>query len=475
MPDFLSQHSVMDRFPALLADLRSTFNKKILGGLTASADVRLKKTLEHYVGEVQRVKGPMSSELEILSLTYDSMVRWLKRKMVTETFVSEVDPDTLFASLKRPVEPVEPVRSYVQQKDVLQPQEDVVKYREVEYNLVMNSKDRDWLGNTTQNRYNFNIQFNTNFKGQGTGYQANIQTRLRNIVRIEFIKAILPVESFEILINPSSAVYYPFYSVLAMPSINILADEMQGNNFGTSNAIDKSLAVCQYDSTWRPDHFSNQPDNRGYALFIPKFMKAQRVYAPAPLANLQTLSFRIQDNQDNLLSQLSDSLSISTIAFGNTLTGSVFATNAYFFIKTSIWFPTWAFSNLDKIIIQGLGFISAQQPAGGVNLVQWLQSSTGHVIVGTAYNNGATVAEGNNAAGYCNWIIIQNQRKDPESGDTSIKMFTNSSFDEAQLAADILNYPQQGGLLNLSRQVQLTVRVVTREYDLATNIRPDNV
>jgi hypothetical protein len=260
-----------------------------------------------------------------------------------------------------------------------------------------------------------------------------------------------------------------------MPSINILADEVQGNNFGTSNAVDKSLAVCQYDSTWRPDHFSEQSQNRGYALFIPKFMKAQRVYAPAPLANLQTLSFRIQDNQDNLLSQASDSLAISKIVFGNSITGSSFASNAYFFIKTSVWFPIWAFSKLDKIIIQGLGFISAQQPAGGVNLTEWLQRSTGHMIIGTAYGD-TSIADGNNGAGYCNWLIIQNQREDPQNGGVAIKTFTDSNGAEQQLVADLLNYPQQqGGLLNLSRQVQLTVRVVTREYDLASNIRPDNV
>jgi hypothetical protein len=33
---------------------------------------------------------------------------------------------------------------------------------------------------------------------------------------------------------------------------------------------------------------------------------------------------------------------------------------------------------------------------------------------------------------------------------------------------------QYGGVLNLSRQVQIVLRVICRELDPATNIRPDN-
>ena len=47
----------MDRFQDMLTDLRSTFTKKIPGGITDAADTRLQKTLRHYIGEVERVKG----------------------------------------------------------------------------------------------------------------------------------------------------------------------------------------------------------------------------------------------------------------------------------------------------------------------------------------------------------------------------------------------------------------------------------
>jgi hypothetical protein len=418
------------------------------------------------------------------------MAKWYRKNLApTEKFESEVDPETLFANLKsggekekepeaapftfpelqKPLPRVAPA-PYVQQKDVLQPQENVVKYREAEYNLVMNSKDRDWLNApTTHNRYNFTIQFNTNYKPQGFGLTANIQARLRNIIRIEFVKAILPVEG----LDSTGA----FYSVLAMPSINVLADEFQGNNYGTNNTIDKSLAICQYDSTWRPDHYAKSAANRGYALFIPKFMKAQRVYTPTPLANLQTLSFRLQDTQDGLLSTTPDSAVLATVVFGSSLTGtSAYLTENYVFIRTKDWFSKWNFSQQDKLLIQGLGFMSAAQPAGGEALVTWLQGVAGHTIVGCAYDiSEGTVADGANTVGYANWIILQNRIMDPQTGSTGLDYFTGSATAEEQLAADLIHYPQVGAVLNLSRQVQLTVRIITREYDLGTNIRPDNV
>lgn len=483
----------------MLADLRSTFTKKIPGGLTDAADARLQKTLRHYVGEVDRVKG---SAMDTLSLTYESMAKWYKKNLTTTTekFESEVDPDTLFASLKTSVLPTgntgntgpkaAPFEApelqkiaelprvvptpYVQQKDVLQPQENVVKYRESEYNLVMNSKDRDWASAVTpQNRYNFTIQFNTNYKPQGFGINANIQTRLRNIIRIEFVKAILPVENLDATVPPTGC-----YSVLAMPSINVVADEFQGNNYGTNNAIDKSLAICQYDSTWRPDHYAGSTASRGFTLFIPKFMKAQRVYTPTPLANLQTLTFRIQDTQNNLLSTIPDSAALASIAIGNTLTGPSTYTDtsgSYIFIRTEVWFPHWSFSSLDKIIIQGNSFISGSQPAGSAAFVTWLQDSAGHSVVACAYDASGSVTDGYNGVGYSNWIIIQNRYVNPQSGSTGLDYFTGSRAGDVQLGADLLHYPQEGAVLNLSRQVQLTVRIITREYDIGSNVRPDNV
>jgi len=506
----------MDRPDLLLADLRNTFQQKIPGGLTETADARLNRTLQHYLKQAT----PSVAPRDILRLTYDSMAGWFRRNqdqlaavqtkvdVIEEKFESEVNSATLFASLKAnkvlqqpvafksqdletiapvAVQPVAVQPVAVQQKDIITPQQDVVKYREVEYNLVMNSTDRDWLQNTQQNRYNFVIQFNTISKPQGTGYQPHVQQRLRNISRIEFVKAILPVEGLSVIIPrecSGATVTNPFSSVLGLPSINVLVDELQGNNVGTNNSIDNALAVCQYDATWRSEyaHSATQPLGRGYALFIPKFMKAQRIYTPAPLANLQTLSFRIEDPEHHLLSEVPDAALLGTIAFSSDVTGSCYSDTSgeYIFLNTKSWFSIWTFNQLDRIALKGLTFTSATQPAGSKALLDWLQGSAGHVIVGVAYgSSGLTVTDGANDAGYANWIIIRNRFVDPtSSGSNALNYFTGSSASDAEMAADLATYPasyQTGGMLNLSRQVQITLRIITRELDLVANVRADNV
>jgi len=508
-----------------LTDLRQQLNRRVPGGLTSDADARLQRTLKHFTSEVTRVRG-VAAPQEILRLSYDSMVKWLRQ---APTFTSEVDPETLFASIKpsplgqpdlSPLE-TQPLRStplieisevenpllskqgepslfykqsdnallskqgepmVTQQSDVLQPHEDTIKYREAEYNLMINSKDRHWLADQAspenKNRYNFTVQFNTNFKNAGFGIQPTIQNRLRNIVRLEFIKAVLPVESLDVVILQEGAVPTAtsgFSSVLGLPSVNVLVDEVEGNTYGTRNTIDRSLAVCQYDSVWRSDYqttnlVSGSPLNRGYTLFFPKFMKAQRVYTPAPLSNLQTLTFRLQNPEDELLSKLPDSSPLATIGDGTAITGSAFyTTNKYIYLRSSIWFPAASYSVLDKVLVQGFSILT---PPDGLEFTTWLQDPAGHSVVGIAYSTVApasnTVLDGANIAGYANWIIIQNRMSDPKDGVTTVNTFAALSGLEA--------FPINGaGFLNLSRQVQLYLRVITREYDLITNVRSDNV
>ena len=262
----------------MLASLRQTFMARLPQGLTDSADIRLQRTLQHYIKEVIRVQGTMN-EQEILRETYGSMSQWFRRN--TEHLVPEM------VSAKST-----PITSHmVQPKDFLQKQEDVVKYRETEYNLVINSKDRDWVNGKGQNRYNFSVQLGGT-RPQGTQLQTTITNMFRNITRIEFIKTVIPVEGLDLVTlqtcDPSSspavgAFDQGFYSALALPYVQVMMDEIVGNNYGTNDTIDRSLAICQYDAAWRSECVSTGTlTNRGYTLFFPKFMKAQRVYAPAP-------------------------------------------------------------------------------------------------------------------------------------------------------------------------------------------------
>ena len=515
-------------YQRMLASLRTAFQQRIPGGLTGAADVRLQRTLNHYIKEVIQAHGTID-EQETLRATYDSMAKWYRRNTAqiavqdptvdmapftrTEPILQteEENPIALFDRLRtaqqmtaatptafttnipelKPVETsvrVAAEKFRIQAKDLVTPMEDVVKYREVENNLILNSRDRNWLLNTKENRYNFSVVLDSASREQGTGAQVTIRNRFRNIVRVEFVKAILPVESLDTVVpryccdgttTSDAAPTNAFYSVLALPYVNVTLDEMTANNFGTKNSVDQSLAICQYDSTWRTDQLNHHREtNRGYTLFFPKFMKAQRVYAPTPLASFQRLSFQVLDPEDHVLSKTPDAAMISRILFGSDVSGSCYAdpSGEYLFVQLKEWVPAWTFSQLDKVLFAGL--TATDSTAATCALLDWLQRDEGHIAIGMSHiNDDGTVTDGANACGYANLLVIRNRFADPSTGACGLDYFSGSAEDDATLAAAVADFPedyQKGGVLNLSRQVQLVLRVVTREMDSATNIRPDN-
>ena len=480
----------------MLDSLRDTLNQKLPSGLTPAADSRLQRVLRHFTQEVQRVRGSVD-EKEVLRATYDSMVAWF-RSHKSQLGVEQPKTQTAFEAL--PVNPelaailqqmregpkpspvhqeelaiVEPSLErprIFQQMDLLPRQDAIVKYREVENNLILNSKDRDWLHSTSENRYNFSVQLDAASRPQGTGLQAVIQNRFRNIVRIEFVKAVLPVEGLDVVITKDCTVEpdayiadKSFYSALALPYINLMLEEYQSNNYGTDSTIDKSFAVMQYDATWRSDNYHSRTNtNRGYTLFFPKFMKAQRTYAPTPLASLQKLSFRLQNPENQLMSKNPDAVMLESIIFSSTLAenatcyrDTVTFADAYIFLETTELFPLWSFSQIDRILIAGL-------TDGSPGLQTWLQDPAGHIVVGTAYGGVSGITDGWNACGYAKYIIIRNRFTDPK-----VSCAREPFTDEPGPVTTT------GGVLNLSRQVQLFLRVITRELDPTTNVRPDNI
>ena len=112
---------------------------------------------------------------------------------------------------------------------------------------------------------------------------------------------------------------------------------------------------------------------------------------------------------------------------------------------------------------------------------RWLERDRGHVVIGFAHtvdDSGlpVVVADNANESGYANWLIIRNNFDAPVSGTASRYLFAGSAVAEEAFADNLITYAgQSGGLINLSRQVQLFLRIVCRDMDSATNIRPDNV
>lgn len=401
-------------------------------------------------------------------------------------------------------------------QDVIIKEQPSINYRETEQNLILYSYDRNWLENTTENRYDFTVNFDTQSLQDGFRYAASVDRRYRNIVRIELVKAIIAAESLENIVlqlgpnsDPSEntlASTDTTYQVspLSFPYINISLQEFDGNNSGTDENLNRTFANLQYDAQWHTDILHQNPPGsettalrqtttRGFLAMIPKYMKCQRVFYPTPLATLSKMSIRLTRPNGQLLSSLPDQLSINNV-FANTeplfrIDASKFGnqipavpvtgrTVTYLFIQTP-YFPRSAFSQGDRIQLRGLLYDRAVLNSylfnadGLRNLESWLNRDEGHIIVGLGNNgpNGIGIyQDGPNKIGYANFIIIQSKFVN-QDGAIYYESVGNAN-DIAGANTHFCSGPKK--LINMSRQTTIIFRVITRDLDSMTNIRPDN-
>ena len=390
------------------------------------------------------------------------------------------------------------------QQDTIIPQDDILSYKENEYNLVIYSADRDWYNNQRENRYNFSVTFNPANNGQGFKFSPSANMRFHNIVRIEMVKALLPAEAIDtVLANNSSATSIstkPYAeTVLSFPTIALHIDELESNVYGTDDTLDRAFATLQYDAQWSgssssaltfPSTTVASVPNTGYFAMIPKFLKCQRIYYPTPLATLTKMTIQLQRPNGDLLNTALDSLDIQRIFASNTLPAgfgagaSKYASvtdgtySAYYFIQTKTFFNAFNFVSGDLINIQGINtdLISGSGTAKS-DWANYLQSSSGLTIVQVGFlASGTTVTDTPNNANYCNLIVLQNRFVDPTTGTVAVNPFggsgaLNNTFESALATVSNLTGAR---LINMSKQVQLTFRVITRDMDSGTRIRPNN-
>lgn len=364
-------------------------------------------------------------------------------------------------------------------------QEDVVKYKENEINLFINSGDRDWLTNRNENRYNFTINFNTvNTTGNKT-FSPSIKERFKNIVRMELVKTILSSESLDVtvrqvtsgqsIVSDSSRIL----NVLSYPYIMIRISEWSSNGYGTNESIDNTFGIVQYDQSWKSDASAS---NFGYISMTPRYLKAQRIYQPTPLATLQKLTIQVERPDGNPLTTMLDTLDIKNIYLSDSITGSNYATTAvgpnstnnYIVIRTQKYFSRFFVSEGDRIQIRG--YSSQVQSTAQADFDNYINSSEGNIVVGIGYSNTQDITDGYNGAGYSNCIIIRSRFVDPSTGLVDRNYFGGSTGVEQTVQSNLLTQPTISGaaLLNSNRQSHFVLRLITREMDAASNLRPDN-
>jgi hypothetical protein len=396
-------------------------------------------------------------------------------------------------TIAEPIAQIAPMPRGPLPQDFLIKQDDIINYKETEYNLVLYSADRDWLNNSKENRYNFSVIFDPANNKHGFSINAATNKKFKNISRIELVKAILPSEGLENLVTVTSATPTINYStlskinVLQYPYILVRIPELDTNNYGTDNNIDNSFAILQYDANWYTDT-TNLTD--GYLGMIPKFMKCQKIYQPTPLATLTRLSIELQQPNGTLLSDSLDTLVIQNIYGSSNVDVAVYNGNyrlaidantssRYYIIRTTTYFNQWLFQKGNRIQIKGLDAsqITGGATQAGTNFLQYLMQDGGLLIVGIGNDNGASNGvDGANLVGYANLIIVEAPLASPTTGSTNVQLFDSTTANNNALDTNLLNTTFTGAkLINLTHQTNVVLRIITRDLDPAARVRPDNL
>jgi len=389
-------------------------------------------------------------------------------------------------------------------QDVIKAQDDVIKYKENEYNLFVYSADRDWVNNTTENRYNFSVNFDPANNKSGFNLSPSTYIKFKNIARIELVKVIMPTEACETLSLKTGATTYDTtnsINVFSYPYLQVRIDELNTNGYGTNDGLNNSFGVISYDAYWESD---KDLKNRGWARMIPKFLKCQKIYSPTPLATLQKLSIQIQKPDGEVFCSSSDALDVSGMVFSSMLTngGSAFTwlsaspltvdvtgtyysdtTGEYIWIQTKSWFSQFAVTQGDRIVLSNINFPAGFATFGSqatTDFINYVTRASGHVVVDIATgikNTNFFFSTGSNKLGYSNFIIIRNDFADPTTGSTSLNAWTTNTALLNALKKTSGTGPglSTGRLLNLNHQIQIIFRVITRDMDSATRLRPDNM
>ncbi len=377
----------------------------------------------------------------------------------------------------------QPGRQTLQQQVII-PQDDVLSYKEIESNLVLYSADRDWYNNTTENRYNFSVMFDPANNRNTFGLSPTTYKKFTNITRIELVKVILPSETLDPFLyrdlsaNTNEADI--MVNVLNFPQVIVRISELNSNIYGTDNYLDNAFGIVQYDANWFSDTgvYAGQLTSKGYLCMIPKFLVCKKEYKPTPLSTLQKLTIQLERPNGALLSSVMDTLTISTAYMSTQLdAASAFydasAPAQYIAIKTTTYFPYLSFNVGDRVQFKGTTMTSTSSLAMQTDFLAFLNRDEGHLVAGVGYEGGSanTIVKSSpyNSAGYCNFIIIASKPADYASGATGASYFGGG-------AADIvISTVPTGKFINLNRQTQLVLRVITRELDPTTRVRPDNL
>ena len=347
-------------------------------------------------------------------------------------------------------------------------------YLEKEHFISVNSIDRDWT-TTSETRYNFKVNFDADSR-----YGATISTAYKNVISVELINVYIPQDP--IIVPFDNRLYL---DALHYPYLLLEIDELDGVFRGSNTALENSFSQLIFDkehssqvlsddfvgsdSEPAPDLRFQKQYQRGYYRFIPSFFEKKQYYN-APLSSLKSMSIKINNPEGDLLNTQKDVIKISAIAdeqiadqeikttmgFPNTDCSSNY--NQYIKITTTNHFFNKQFKIGDKIKISGV-------ESDNTTLDTFLNRNEGHHIINLVEED--ITANTNVNKSSINIIYISPKGS---LSDTNNNLNTSTYND-----VDGASFTATGTLINVSLQTNLLFKVVTREVDVKSVTKPQNI
>ena len=391
------------------------------------------------------------------------------------------------------------------------------KYVNKENLVIINSADRDWFNDSSENRYNFQVRFNpepdgpervpvfengvikkingeivyetVQFKGeQGAG----IQQIFKNIVSFELVRVLMPVENFIIPFDNRMFVDYK-----SLPYIVLKIDEIEGLYGGSNSNTNKAFAQL----LWDKDHTSEVlPEaqltdssktfarqlKRGFSSMAPMSFEKKTFY-PTPLSSLNRLTIALETPYGESIKNHSDSLEINTVKFADLkhLTSALEVTASAGFtginnqnaiqITTKTQFNNRVFKVGDTIQIKNFVLDSSQNETN-VNLNDFFNREQGHFII----NLDKEDSNGTDNKGFITTLYISPPGTIDYTASSGLVSGTQSSLlssltYSAGVTPDIRDSDTTCKIINKSLQTHFVFKVVTREEDIHSHIISSNV
>jgi len=410
----------------------------------------------------------------------DKYVERMEERIVSENNVQTISPDDIENNQGKLIKT---------QRDT-QP-----KYIEKVHYININSVDRNWAANPNENRYSFQVKFNQNSNYEGG---AAISQMYRNIVSVELVSAILPMDTY---VDPFDTRIYMGLS--RYPYLLLRVDELDNVFKGTNNWVDRAFSTMIFDkvfytNTLSTDYISGTTTSivqstpkqgfageylRGFMKYNPAYFEKKKFYNN-PLANLSRMTIDITDPRGNFVNNQKDVLTISNIQYTSNLAAitpnstELLPTYAwpysnqsdykYVKITTSTYFSNRLFRIGDRILIQDLAFNSNSTGVNDGKFASFINQEQGHIIINLdVETNGST---NSNNSGFLSNIYIS----PPGSLNTANRTLEVGTYYD-NTTVDLSNVSVFGSMIDVDLQTQLLFRIVTRDPDTTGTLNPINI